>query len=253
MSLSRKYPILTQEEETKCLSKWQTCSKSYESLMCSHMRLVTSIAKDMIGYGLPLEDLIQEGNIGLIKAIKNFDATKGCRLNGYATYYIRSEMLNYVINNFKLIKIANNKAQRKLFFNFKKLKTQSMDVGISKTDIENIAKKLNVPLSEVSEIEQSINYSYVHHTSEDGEEWIPCNRLEYSEKEYEHSTRLNWLQNKLTKLDDRTSDIIVNRHMVDNPATFEQLATKHNISFQRVQQIEKSAIKKLQEQATYYQ
>lgn len=250
MTISKNHSILSQEEELECISKYETCSKSYDRLMLSHLKLVISIAKKFTGYGLPLEDLIQEGNIGLIKAIKRFDASKGFRLNTYASIYIKSEMLNFIINNYKIIKITTNKAQRKLFFNFKTLKQESVEVGINPEQLKIIAEKLNVPLHEVIDMEQRLSHNYVDISNEDGEEWVEGNNLlDTLIEEHQYISRLSWLNDSLKQFDDRTNDIIRSRHMQEKPETFENLANKYNVSFQRVQQIEKVTLDKLKDQA----
>nr|WP_231475205.1 RNA polymerase sigma factor RpoH [Succinivibrio dextrinosolvens] len=231
-------------------------------LVLSHLRLVVSIARGYSGYGLPLADLIQEGNIGLMKAVKHFDPDAGARLAAFAVHWIKSEIHDYVIKNWRVVKVATTKAQRKLFF---KLRQNKKHLGwFSQSERETVAQTLGVSESDVAEMEsrlagQDIGYDM---SAEDSSESVaslpmlaPAAYLEdensnfaknFENRDYK-SFELEQLGNALNSLDERSRYIIKRRWLDEQKATLQELSSELKVSVERVRQIENSSLKKIKE------
>jgi RNA polymerase sigma-32 factor len=253
------YPILSQEEETSLAYRLrdQQDVDAAGRLVMSHLRVVVSIARKYIGYGLPQADLIQEGNIGLMKAVKRFDPDRGVRLVSFAMHWIRAEIHEYVLRNWRMVKIATTKGQRKLFFNLRSLKQNSH--SLTHTEAEAMAKELGVKREEVLEMETRFSGQDValDTSFEDGEEaFTPIAYL--SDPEAEPSRILeraaaerlagSGLSEALCQLDPRSQRIVQARWLnEENPSTLHELAAEFGISAERVRQIENKAILKLRQ------
>ena len=225
-------------------------------LVMSHLRFVMHIAHGYRGYGLAQSDLIQEGNIGLMKAVKRFDPTVGVRLVSFAVHWIRAEIHEYILRNWRVVKIATTKSQRKLFFNLRSAKKR---LGwLTHAEIEHVAKELGVTPKDVREMEtrlstHDIAFDAPVDADEDMEILSPSGYLEDSR--YEPATAVeehNWkehghnkLHHALKKLDARTQEIMKKRWLSENKATLQELATQYNVSAERIRQIESNALKKL--------
>ena len=251
------YPILSQEEETELghLLRDYNDVDAAGRLVMSHLRVVVSIARKYIGYGLPQADLIQEGNIGLMKAVKRFDPDRGVRLVSFAMHWIKAEIHEYILRNWRMVKIATTKGQRKLFFNLRSLKQDS--TILTQGEALQMAQDLGVRREEVLEMETRFSGQDValDPTMEDGEEgfspisWLsdpeaePTQILERAAQEHLSSVGL---RDALDQLDDRSRHIIEARWLnEENPATLHELAAQYTISAERVRQIENKAIQKL--------
>jgi len=214
------------------------------------------IARSYSGYGLPQSDLVQEGNIGLMKAVKKFDVDRGVRLVSYAMFWIKAEIQEYVVRNWRLVKMATTKAQRKLFFNLRSLKSTLQPLGLN--EIKSIAKELNVKEEEVREMEfrfngKEISIDYSNDDSEE-EQFRPIMYLKDSalmpseeiEKAEAESSNTKNLQNALIKLDIRSREIVEARWLKeDKTDTLHELAKKYKVSAERIRQIEQNAMKKI--------
>jgi RNA polymerase sigma-32 factor len=224
-------------------------------LIMAHLRFVAHIARSYSGYGLPVADLIQEGNIGLMKAVKRFDPSVGVRLVSFAVYWIRAEIHEFILRNWKIVKVATTKAQRKLFFN---LRSSKKRLGwFSKEEVDQVAKDLGVSSKEVLEMEsrmsgQDIGFDLRDEDDEDASyapaaylqdtSAGPAEQLETSEWEAHNTNRLT---NAIATLDDRSQDIVQRRWLDDDKATLQELADKYSVSAERIRQIENNAMKKL--------
>lgn len=254
-------PMLTAEEEYSLAMKLKHHGdiEAAQRLVMSHLRFVVKVARGFSGYGLPQADLIQEGNIGLMKAVKRYDPDVGVRLVSFAVHWIKSEMHEFVIRNWRLVKIATTKAQRKLFFNLRSKKTR---LGwFTPEEINEVAKELNVKPSDVIEMEHRLNAyesSFDAPVDADDEEpnYSPSVYLEHPnanpetqamEDEIESKTHEKLIEG-LRKLDPRAQDILKTRFLDDQKATLHELAAKYNISAERVRQIENQALKTLKNQ-----
>lgn len=226
------------------------------ALIVSHLRLVASIARGYTGYGLPQHDLIQEGNIGLMKAVKRFDPDRGVRLVSFAMHWIKAEIHEYIIRNWRLVKTATTKAQRKLFFNLRGMK-EGINT-LTPDEVANIAKELNVKPEDVMEMEYRLNgqeISLEGHTDEDGEEaFSPIAYLQ--DEAPEPSTMLENIQNEylqteglsqaLISLDERSRRVVQARWLNEGEsATLHDLAAEFNVSAERIRQIEQKAMQKI--------
>lgn len=252
-----RYPLLSLEEEQSLARRWREHedTDAARQLVLSHLRVVVSTARHYIGYGLPQADLIQEGNIGLMKAVKRFDPDRGVRLVSFALHWIKAEIHEYILKNWRLVKIATTKAQRKLFFNLRSLK-QSMG-SLSHTEALQIAKDLGVKPEDVHEMETRLSGQDIglDPTIDDGEEsFSPIAYLSHPDDEpseflaREQSERLQHegLNTALTRLDERSRRIIEARWLNEGEsATLHELADEFGISAERVRQIEASAMKKM--------
>ena len=257
----KRFPILTAEEEYMLAKRFKEHgdNKAAHKLVTSHLRLVAKIAMGYRGYGLPVTDLISEGNVGIMQAVKKFDPEKGFRLATYAMWWIRAQIQEYVLHSWSLVKIGTTAAQKKLFFNLKKLKNQleSIDEGnLSPENVREIAKRLNVKEAEVVSMEsrlfssdQSLN---VQIGTEEKTEWqdiIKDDRKTQDtiiENINEFDYRKNLLEKAMNVLKPREKQIIKLRKLAEKPKKLEELSKKFEISRERVRQIEEKAMEKLQ-------
>tara|TARA_B100000795_G_scaffold63750_1_gene42984 strand:- start:1348 stop:2208 length:861 start_codon:yes stop_codon:yes gene_type:complete len=254
----QEIPFLSQEEEYELgmQLKKDNNLEAAKKLILSHLKLVMKIARSYSGYGLPQSDLVQEGNIGLMKAVKKFDAERGVRLVSYAMFWIKAEIQEYVVKNWRLVKMATTKAQRKLFFNLRSLKSTLQPLGLE--EIKSIAKELNVKEDEVREMEfrfngQEMSIDYSNDESE-SDQFRPITFLKDSalmpseeiEKAEVESNNTKNLQNALMKLDIRSREIVKARWLKEKKAeTLHELAKKYKVSAERIRQIEQNAMKKI--------
>ncbi len=250
-------PVLDAEEERSLALRLHSSNDldAARTLIVHNLRFVIQVARGYSGYGLPLADLIQEGNVGLMKAVKRFDPHKGVRLVSFAVHWIRAEIHEFVIRNWRIVKIATTKAQRKLFFNLRSSKKRL--AWLNRDEVENVAKELGVKATEVIEMEKRISNTDLGFDlpSDDAEEdaFVPAAYLSHDsndpERQIEESdwqTHQNQqLQTALTTLDERSRDIIAQRWLAENKATLQELAEKYKVSAERVRQLENNAIKKL--------
>ncbi|HAG95120.1 MAG: RNA polymerase sigma factor RpoH [Pseudomonadales bacterium] len=251
-------PVLSAEEEKALAEKlfFEDDVDAARQLVLSHLRFVVHIAKSYNGYGLPQSDLIQEGNVGLMKAVKRFDPTVGVRLVSFAVHWIKAEIHEYVLRNWRIVKIATTKAQRKLFFN---LRSQKKRLGWMNSDeINAIAKDLGVSASDVREMEGRLGaYDASFDAPVDADDdsagqapvyyledktMDPAAMLENDDWESAHNERL---YQAMATLDDRSRDILQSRWFEDDKATLHELAARYDVSAERIRQLEKNAMKKL--------
>lgn len=259
ISSVNRIPMLTHEEEITLAQKLrdQNDLAAAQTLVLSHLRLVVSIARGYLGYGLPHADLIQEGNIGLMKAVKRFDPDQGVRLVSYAMHWIKAEMHEYILKNWRLVKVATTKAQRKLFFNLRSHK-EGLD-AMTPTQVDDLAKTLNVKREEVIEMETRLSgrdialesptdeeddkFAPIAYLSSDMHE--PTKILEAQQNDRLHS---EGLEGALAKLDPRSRRIVEARWLANDDgsgATLHELADEFGVSAERIRQIETVALKKM--------
>lgn len=254
-----KLPMLSQEEETSLAEKYreQGDLAAAQQLVLSHLRMVVSIARGYLGYGLPHADLIQEGNIGLMKAVKRFDPGMGVRLVSYAIHWIKAEIHEYILKNWRMLKIATTKAQRKLFFNLRSHKN-GQD-AMSESEIRSLAKKLNVKYDEVIEMETRMGGRDVALEAPSGDEddyFSPATYLSSEQTEPDkilEAREADWLQSEglsraLATLDERSRRIIESRWLDQDEGagtTLHELAEEFGVSAERIRQIEAAALKKM--------
>lgn len=260
-------PILSQDEEKSLALAVQQSNdlRALQQLVISHLRLVTSIARNYLGYGLPYADLIQEGNIGLMKAISHFDPLQGARLNTFSAYWIRAEIQEFIIRNWRLVKLATTKNQRKLFFNLRQLKEDS-HLALTYKQAEDIAEKLHVKTDEVLDMDTRMSGSDTSFDTPDFKErdaydLTPADWLSHDDdKPYEilqNQSRL-YLEEKgisdaLKTLRPRRQQVITERYLYqtlgrEKPKTLQELAKDLSVSAERIRQIEKKAIDKLRKE-----
>lgn len=253
-------PMLTLEEEQDLAKKLKENNDlaAARRLVMSHLRLVVKIARGYDGYGLQQADLIQEGNIGLMKAVKRFDPDVGVRLVSFAIHWIRAEMHEFILRNWRIVKIATTKAQRKLFFNLRKAaKKRSY---FSKKEIETVASELNVSEKEVRQMEQRLNaydqsFDVASDNDDDAYHFAPTQYLEDQNSHIENNLiSQDWsdkrearLYHALKALDERSQDILQNRWLAENKQTLHDLADKYKVSAERIRQLEKNALQKLRD------
>ena len=261
----KKFPILSAEEEYMLAKRYKEHgdTEAAHKLVTSHLRLVAKIAMGYRGYGLPVTDLISEGNVGIMQAVKKFDPERGFRLATYAMWWIRAQIQEYVLHSWSLVKIGTTAAQKKLFFNLRKLKNQlsSIDTGnLSPENAREIASRLNVKEAEVLDMDnrlfsgdQSLNIQI----GEEGDtEWqdmlVDSNDTQDNilANSNELSFRKKIFEQALEVLNDREKEIISLRKLKDKPVKLEELSKKFNISRERVRQIEEKAFEKLQKQVS---
>lgn len=258
-----QFPMLTYEEEKKLAIEWlkNGNTKAAQKLVTSHLRLVAKIAMGYRGYGLPLFDLISEGNLGLIQAIRKFDPDKGFRLATYAIWWIRASIQEYVLHSWSLVKIGTTAAQKKLFFNLRRLRNQlkKYEEGYLTNDqIKSISQDLGVTEDEVKQMEGRVfNQDFSLNTplnDENDSEWIDQvedNNIDVVtrvEEKDELDKRKALYNQAVKKLEPRELEILTARRLDEEPKTLEDLSQKYSISRERVRQIENKAIKKLQEE-----
>ncbi len=252
-----RFPLLTQEQETEYARRFRRDGdlEAARQLVVSHLRVVVAISRGYLGYGLPQADLIQEGNVGLMKAVKRFDPERGVRLVSFAVHWIRAEIHEHVLRNWRIVKVATTKAQRKLFFNLRSLKQSFHSLGTD--EVKAIAKQLGVKPDEVAEMETRLSgqdVSLEPATDDEEEAFGPISYLvaENAEPgrilEHEETARLRsaGLGNALQSLDARSRRIVEARWLVEkDPATLHDLAAEFGISAERVRQIEAKALAKM--------
>ena len=261
----KKFPILTAEEEYMLAKRYKEHddTKAAHKLVTSHLRLVAKIAMGYRGYGLPVTDLISEGNVGIMQAVKKFDPERGFRLATYAMWWIRAQIQEYVLHSWSLVKIGTTAAQKKLFFNLKKLKNQlsSIDSGdLSPENAREIASRLNVKEAEVLDMnnrlfsgDQSLNTKVGDEGDTEWQDMI-IDSNDTQDNILEHTNELTYrkkiFEQALDVLNDREKEIISLRKLKDKPVKLEELSKKFNISRERVRQIEEKAFEKLQKQVS---
>jgi len=250
-------PVLSKEDEIALAVRFRSESDldAARQLVLSHLRFVVHIARGYLGYGLPMGDLVQEGNVGLMKAVKRFDPAVGVRLVSFAVHWIRAEIHEYVLRNWRLVKVATTKSQRKLFFNLRKMKKNL--AWLSEAETAAVARDLGVDVADVREMEQRLSardMSFDPTPESDEEEayspalYLPASNadpatlVENDEWEEDSTERLSMA---LEKLDERSRSILKRRWMTDNKATLHELADEYGISAERVRQVESNAITKL--------
>jgi RNA polymerase sigma-32 factor len=252
-------PVLSVEEERALAERlfYQDDLEAARQLVLSHLRFVVHIARSYSGYGLPLGDLVQEGNVGLMKAVKRFDPGMGVRLVSFAVHWIKAEMHEYILRNWRIVKVATTKAQRKLFFN---LRSKKKGLGwMNKDEVTAIAGDLGVDEKVVRQMEgrmASVDTSFDLTGSDDDDAvgyLAPVQYLEdHSADPAEQLEAANWEQDSqarlsgaMESLDDRSRDILAQRWLMEEKATLHQLAAKYSVSAERIRQLEKNAMKKL--------
>jgi RNA polymerase sigma-32 factor len=250
-------PVLSKEDEIALAVRFRAEADldAARQLVLSHLRFVVHIARGYLGYGLPMGDLVQEGNVGLMKAVKRFDPAVGVRLVSFAVHWIRAEIHEYVLRNWRLVKVATTKSQRKLFFNLRKMKKNL--AWLSEAETAAVARDLGVDVSDVREMEQRLSardMSFDPAPESDEEEtyspamYLPANNadpaIEVENEEWEESSTER-LSVALEKLDERSRSILKRRWMTDDKATLHELADEYGISAERVRQVESNAINKL--------
>jgi RNA polymerase sigma-32 factor len=256
---ANQIPMLTAEEEYELATRLQEHSdlNAARRLVLSHLRFVIHVARGYSGYGLPQGDLIQEGNIGLMKAVKRFDPTMNVRLVSFAVHWIRAEIHEYILRNWRIVKLATTKAQRKLFFNLRKSKKR---LGwFSPEEVKAVARDLNVEPETVLEMEKRMSSQDTSFDalsdSNDDDDFSPAPAGYLQDLSHEPSLQLensdwdehnnNRLQNALETLDERSQDIVKQRWLTDKKSTLHELADKYNVSAERIRQLESNAMKKM--------
>ena len=256
----RKFPMLAAEEEYMLAKNWRKTGnlKSAEKLVTSHLRLVAKIAMGYKGYGLPVNEMISEGNVGLMQAVKKFEPEKGFRLATYAMWWIKAAIQEYILRSWSLVKIGTTTAQKKLFFNLKKIKNQiapRTEGDLKNEHVSEIAKKLNVKEEEVVSMNRRLSgkeHSLNAPIGEDGDQWQDWvvdkemdQELRFAQQE-EMGQRKDLLQDSIKILNEREKEILYARRLTDEPLTLEVLSKKYKISRERIRQIENKAFEKLQ-------
>ena len=258
----RKFPILEMEEEYTLAKMWKSKKdlNAAHKLVTSHLRLVAKIAMGYKGYGLPVADLISEGNIGLMQAVKRFDPDKGFRLATYAMWWIRAAIQEYILHSWSLVKIGTTAAQKKLFFNLRKIKNELKIINerdLRPEDVKEISKRLSVDENEVHSMnsrmaghDHSLNTPLKHDSNTEWQDWIE-NKEESQETRLEESQEYKFrktiLINALASLNEREKYIFKARRIKESQVTLEELSKKFNISRERVRQIEVRSFEKVQQ------
>ena len=256
----KKFPMLDAEEEYMLAKNWKTTGnlKSAEKLVTSHLRLVAKIAMGYKGYGLPINEMISEGNVGLMQAVKKFEPEKGFRLATYAMWWIKASIQEYILRSWSLVKIGTTTAQKKLFFNLKKIKNQlapKAEGDLRDEHVSEIARKLDVKKEEVVSMNRRLSgkeHSLNTPIGEGGDEWQDWlvdkemdQELKFAHKE-EMEQRKDLLTDSIKILNDREKEILYARRLNDEPTTLENLSKKYKISRERIRQIENKAFEKVQ-------
>ena len=257
----KKFPMLDAEEEYMLAKNWKDSGnlKSAHKLVTSHLRLVAKIAMGYRGYGLPVSELISEGNIGLMQAVKKFDPDKGFRLATYAMWWIKAGIQEYVLRSWSLVKMGTTAAQKKLFFNLKKIKKQiapSEEGDLRKEQVNEISKRLGVKSDEVVSMnrrmmgqEKSLNDPIKSDEKGEWQDWVVDENLDqelYISQKQELDEKKSLLKDAIKILNEREREIIQDRKLSENPKTLDDLSKKYKISRERIRQIETKAFEKLQ-------
>jgi len=256
-----RFPLLSAEQEIQLGRRLRDHNDldAARQLVLSHLRLVVAVSRNYLGYGLPQADLIQEGNIGLMKAVRRFDPERGVRLVSFALHWIRAEMHEYILRNWRLVKIATTKAQRKLFFNLRSMKAGA--ATLTRKEAKGIAQALGVKPEEVVEMETRLSGQDMALDPQPGDEAETVTPIAYLtdaeaepaqilEREENSRNRRDGLRHALAKLDDRSREIIEARWLRedDDQATLQQLADQYGVSAERIRQIESKALKTMRGQ-----
>ena len=257
----KKFPMLSSEEEYMLAKSWRDIGdlKSAQKLVTSHLRLVAKIAMGYRGYGLPVSELVSEGNIGLMQAVKKFDPERGFRLATYAMWWIRASIQEYVLRSWSLVKMGTTTAQKKLFFNLKKLKNKlsASDIGdLNPEHVNEISKRLNVKKEEVISMnrrlhgkEKSLNDPIKDEDGAEWQDWLVDNNLDQELKlsqDQELNERKKLMNDCMGILNPREQEILIARRLSEDRVTLEKLSEKYKISRERIRQIETKAFEKLQ-------
>ncbi|MDN5924269.1 MAG: RNA polymerase sigma factor RpoH [Xanthomonadales bacterium] len=252
-----RIPVLTVDEEQSLAHDYidHNDLDAAKQLVTSHLRFVVHVARGYKGYGLQLADLIQEGNIGLMKAVKRFDPTMGVRLVSFAVHWIRAEMHEFILKNWRIVKVATTKAQRKLFFNLRKNKKR---LGwMNAAEVRTVAKDLGVPEKTVVEMEsrlsgRDVGFDLPVDGDDDARPAPAAYLIDHTADPYatvaaddQRETRLSTMSTALRELDDRSRDIVQRRWLTDDKSTLQDLADEYGVSAERIRQIEANAMKKM--------
>ena len=261
LSQIKKFPMLDAEEEYMLAKNWREHGnlKAAHKLVTSHLRLVAKIAMGYRGYGLPVNELISEGNIGLMQAVKKFDPDKGFRLATYAMWWIKAAIQEYVLRSWSLVKMGTTTAQKKLFFNLKKLKKQiapNQEGDLKESQVKEISKRLAVDSDEVVNMnrrmmgqEKSLNDPIKKGETDEWQDWLVDEKLDQEliiSQRQEYDDKKDLLYKSFNILNDREKEIIQERRLSENPKTLDELSKKYKISRERIRQIETRAFEKLQ-------
>tara|TARA_B100000123_G_scaffold223552_1_gene172105 strand:+ start:191 stop:1087 length:897 start_codon:yes stop_codon:yes gene_type:complete len=257
----KKFPMLDAEEEYMLAKNWRENGnlQSAHKLVTSHLRLVAKIAMGYRGYGLPINEMISEGNIGLMQAVKKFDPDKGFRLATYAMWWIKAAIQEYVLRSWSLVKMGTTSAQKKLFFNLKKIKNQiapGQDGDLRDEQVKEISKRLDVDTDEVVNMnrrlmgqEKSLNDPIKSGEKDEWQDWLVDESLDQElliSQQQEYDDKKELLKSAMEILNAREREIITARRLIENPLTLEDLSKKYQISRERIRQIETKAFEKLQ-------
>jgi len=257
----KKFPMLDAEEEYMLAKNWKERGnlKAAHKLVTSHLRLVAKIAMGYRGYGLPVNELISEGNIGLMQAVKKFDPDRGFRLATYAMWWIKAAIQEYVLKSWSLVKMGTTTAQKKLFFNLKKLKNQiapNQEGDLRDEQVTEISKRLDVDSQEVINMnrrlmghEKSLNDPIKAGETDEWQDWLVDDQLDQElivSQKQEYDDKKELLYEAMQILNEREKEILQARRLSENPATLEELSKKYKISRERIRQIETKAFEKLQ-------
>ena len=261
LSQIKKFPMLDAEEEYMLAKNWRENGnlQSAHKLVTSHLRLVAKIAMGYRGYGLPVNELISEGNVGLMQAVKKFDPEKGFRLATYAMWWIKAAIQEYVLRSWSLVKMGTTTAQKKLFFNLKKIKNQiaaGQDGDLRDEQVEEISKRLDVDSREVINMnrrmmgqEKSLNDPIKSGETDEWQDWLVDDSLDQElivSQKQEYDDKKELLNSAMKILNEREKEIITARRLSEEPQTLEDLSKKYKISRERIRQIETKAFEKLQ-------
>ena len=257
----KKFPMLDAEEEYMLAKNWRENGnlKAAHKLVTSHLRLVAKIAMGYRGYGLPVNELISEGNLGLMQAVKKFDPDKGFRLATYAMWWIKAAIQEYVLRSWSLVKMGTTSAQKKLFFNLKKLKNQiapGQEGDLKDEQVNEISKRLDVDSHEVINMnrrmmgqEKSLNDPIKNGENDEWQDWLVDDSLDQEliiSQKQEYNDKKELLNDAMKILNEREKEIIVARRLSEEPKTLEELSKKYKISRERIRQVETKAFEKLQ-------
>lgn len=257
----RKFPMLEKEQEFMLAKRWQQSedTEAAEQMVTSHLRLVAKIAMGYRGYGLPMAEVISEGNVGLMQAVKKFDPDKGFRLATYAMWWIRAAIQEYILRSWSLVKLGTTAAQKKLFFNLRRIKGEinALESGdLNPDQVREIAERLNVSEKDVlsmngrmSGSDASLNAPMGQEGDMEWQDWLtddePGQAETYANRQ-EFDSRMTLLQEAMADLSEREQHILQERRLTDEPKTLEELSEVYNVSRERIRQIEVRAFEKIQ-------